>query len=209
MSSFNPHHRFTGSSPSRGRRRGRTALIVGAAVAAVAAVGLTLGLAAGQGGTPTAASPSTSADPHAGQHGAVLPPGYKLSGEQGPMGGQVIETPGTRSGSAAAGGIVITDGADIAMGHIPLAFAVDPTWHLRNTSDHPVTLGTPKVAVVKGCCPADPQLGASALAPGEETTLRFLTQMHPGMDGDHLFRITVPVSDASEPLTVSVAGDFS
>ena len=46
------------------------------------------------------------------------------------------------------------------------------------------------------------------LAPGERTTLRFPLQMHPGMDGDHLFRIQVPVEGAADPLVVSVAGDF-
>lgn len=208
MSSFNAHRRITARARRERPRRTVLLVAVGAAVVTVFAVGLALGLSGDTGPAGTAASTTVTADPH-GHLNAVLPPGYKLTGEISPMGGKVLETPGTRSGSAASGGVVVTDGADIAMGHIPLAFAVNPTWHLRNTSDHAVTLGTPKVAVVKGCCPSDPLLGTSSLAPGAETTLKFPTQMHPGMDGDHLFKIMVPVSGAPDPLTVSVAGDFS
>jgi hypothetical protein len=121
------------------------------------------------------------------------------------MGGPVLETPGTASGTATAGGVVV-EGAALAMGRIPLAYAVNPTWTLTNTSPAPVTLGKPQLEIVKGCCPGELTLGAATLAPGEQTTLAFPLQMHPGMDGDHLFRIAVPVDD--EPLVLSVAGDF-
>jgi hypothetical protein len=199
MASSKPH----AQTAIRKRRSRRRRLGVIAAVAAVAAI--VVGVLVGRALTDDRPTPSVAAAGHGGE----LPPGYRLTGEMSPMGGPVIETPGTRSGEASAGGVVVTDGSDIAMGHVPLAYAVNPTWHLRNAGDQPVTLGTPKVTVVKGCCPAEPILGATALAPGEETTLEFPTQMHPGMDGDHLFRLAIPVSGAAEPLVVSVAGDFS
>ena len=211
MSSFKPQHHTTPVRASRRRDRHRLLWMVG--IAGVVAVAL--GLAAGvtivdnNGGTDTGSVAATGTAGHDGHMDETLPPGYRLTGEISPMGGKVIETPGSRAGTAAAGGVIVTDGADITMGHVPLAFAVNPTWHLRNTSDIPVTLGQPKVTVVKGCCPADPMLGTTTLAPGAETTLQFPTQMHPGMDGDHLFRLTVPVSGATDPLVVSVAGDFS
>lgn len=143
----------------------------------------------------------------AGEHQGSLPAGYRLSGETNPMGAPVLVTPGTRQGTATAGSVV-ADGADIAMGRIPLAYAVTPTWELVNRGEVPVTLGRPKAEVVRGCCPGELSLGAATLAPGERTTLRFPLQMHPGMDGDHLFRIQIPVEGAGDPLVVSVAGDF-
>ena len=205
MSSFKPHHQVP---PTRRRRhnRRRLAVFIGVLSTVAIALGITAGLLIADGPTETTASVAASGGDHMD---STLPPGYRLTGAVGPMGGKVLETPGTRAGTASAGGVEVTDGADIAMGHIPLAFAVNPTWHLRNTSEHPVTLGQPKVTVVRGCCPADPVLGATTLAPGAETTLQFPTQMHPGMDGDHLFRLAVPVDDSPAPLTVSVAGDFS
>lgn len=206
MSSFRPHHQAS-RPPSRRRagRRRRTALLAALASGAIA-IGVTIGLAiTGEPAGDTAATPGGGHEHPDGD----LPPGYRLTGEVGPMGGQVLETPGTRGGSASAGGVVVTDGADIDMGHIPLAYAVVPTWHLRNSGSEPVTLGQPKVTVVKGCCPSDPVLGTTTLAPGAETTLAFPTQMHEGMDGDHLFRLSVPVSGAGEPLVVSVAANFS
>ena len=206
MSSFKPHHQIPANRRRNRSGRRRLAVIVGVLSVVAVAIGITAGvLIAGQPADKTA---STVASGHDHMDG-TLPPGYRLTGDVGPMGGKVLETPGTRAGTASAGGVEVTDGADIAMGHIPLAFAVNPTWHLRNTTDHVVTFGQPKVTVVKGCCPADPVLGATTLAPGAETTLQFPTQMHPGMDGDHLFMLAIPVGDSPASLTVSVAGDFS
>ena len=210
MSTFKPQHHTASVRSSRRRDRRRLVWIVGLAGVVAVALGLAAGLTiVDNGGTDAGTVAATGAAGHDGHMDETLPPGYKLTGDLSPMGGKIIETPGTRAGTAAAGGVIVTDGADIAMGHIPRAFAVKPTWHLRNTSSQPVTLGQPKVTVVKGCCPADPMLGATTLAPGAETTLQFPTQMHPGMDGDHLFRLAVPVSSATDPLIVTVAGDFS
>ena len=205
MSSFKPQHHT--APVRRPRPRRRLLWTVGVLGVVAVAVGLTAGLTIADNSGTTVAATDTAG--HGGHMDETLPPGYRLTGEISPMGGQVIETPGTRAGTAAAGGVTVTDGADITMGHIPLAFAVNPTWHLRNTSDQTVTLGQPKVTVVTGCCPAEPMLGTTTLAPGAETTLQFPTQMHPGMDGDHLFRLAVPIGGATDPLTVSVAGDFS
>jgi hypothetical protein len=205
MSSFKPHHQAT--VPTRRHRRSprRVGAILAAGSLIAVAVGVFVGLAltADGGGRGLVTSSSERG------HDSALPPGYALTGQISPMGGQIIETPGSRSGTASAGGVTVTDGAHIAMGRIPLAYAVNPTWHLRNTTDQPVALGQPKVTVVEGCCPAEPMLGARMLAPGAETTLQFPTQMHPGMDGAHLFRLMVPVGASGDPLVVSVSGDFS
>jgi hypothetical protein len=201
MSTVKTHH--PANVTERGRRRR-------AVLAAAAALAVAAGIAIGIGVTATSDDGDERAAPAPRAHGSdELPAGYRLTGQIGPMGGRVLETPGTRSGVASAGGVIVVDGADIVMGHIPLAYAVNPTWRLRNTSDQTVRLGAPTVAVIRGCCPAEPILGTAELGPGEETTLQFPTQMHPGMDGDHLFRLTVPVGATGDPIVVSVAGDFS
>ena len=171
------------------------------AVAGTAAITATL---AGGGSTTTADD-----GVHAGHHPtSATPAGYQLTGETSPMGAPVLAPPGTRSGTAQAGGVTV-EGADIRMGHIPLAYGVNPTWQLVNVGDRPVTLGKPQLDIVKGCCPGQIALGSTTLAPGARTTLQFPLQMDPGMDGDHLFRIAVPVDGSSTPLVLSVAGDFS
>lgn len=128
----------------------------------------------------------------------------------GPMGGEVLETPGAATGDASAGGVEVT-GAEWEMGRVPLNVTVTPEWRLRNTSDRPVSLGTPLAEVVEGCCPGSLNLSATTLAPGEVARLDFPLQMHPGMDGWHDFRVHVPVvpeGGAEEHLTLGVTGDF-
>ena len=38
--------------------------------------------------------------------------------------------------------------------------------------------------------------GGATIDPGGETTVSYGTMMHPGMEGPHLFRVTVPVRGA-------------
>ena len=40
-------------------------------------------------------------------------------------------------------------------------------------------------------------MGATAIEPGSATTVSVSMIMHKGMDGPHLFRITIPVKSAS------------
>lgn len=49
-------------------------------------------------------------------------------------------------------------------------------------------------------------LGTATLAPGPETTLSHASQMYPGTDGEHPFRLSVPVAGA---LTLNVTAHFS
>jgi hypothetical protein len=53
-------------------------------------------------------------------------------------------------------------------------------------------------------------VGATTLDPGQETTVALDMMMHRGMDGPHLFRVSVPVSsgDGWETLTLLVRADF-
>ena len=42
-------------------------------------------------------------------------------------------------------------------------------------------------------------MGSTTIKPGEKTTLSFETHMMTGMDGPHLFEITVPTNDPLQP----------
>ena len=138
--------------------------------------------------------------------GDSAPPGRRTV-STGPIGGEIMATPGAATGTVEAGGVVV-DGADWHLGHVPLMVTVEPTWTLRNTGDQTVAFGQPHAEVLEGCCPGPLTLDAVQLGPGEQTSLRFPLQMHPGMDGPHDFRITVPVGPAGEPLVLGVTGDF-
>lgn len=199
-----PRHTITTTTRRRRKpaRRRRWFPWVVAALAVAGTVAVTAAVAGHD-------RPAAGGDGTAAHHsGGAAPKGYQLNGETSPMGAPVLVTPGTRSTTADAGGVRV-EGADISMGRIPLAYAVNPTWQLVNVSDRPISLGKPQVEIVKGCCPGELDLGTTTLAPGAGTTLQFPLQMHPGMDGDHLFRIAVPVDGSDTPLILSVAGDFS
>jgi hypothetical protein len=88
----------------------------------------------------------------------------------------------------------------VDLGRQPLDTAVEKLFRLRNTSTTPVALGRPSIKVLQGCCPSDPILNATSIQPGEEVPLVFSLPMgmHKGMDGPHLFSVTVPVQNAGE-----------
>jgi len=113
----------------------------------------------------------------------------------------------TTTGVAAGAGLRV-EGSDIALGRVPLNTTVTPTWTLANTGPAPLELGEPHATVEEGCCPGPLTLGTYRLGAGEETTLTFPLQMHPGMDGPHRFTVHVPVLDSDEILALTVTGDF-
>ena len=133
------------------------------------------------------------------------------TGATGPMGGEIVETPGTVSGTASAGGVEVAN-ANYEMGPVPMNVTVVPKWTLRNTSDTAVSLDAPHAEVVEGCCPGTPKLSAQTLAPGAAADLEFPLQMHDGMGGPHHFILHVPVRtvDGSvDFLELNVTGDFA
>lgn len=113
----------------------------------------------------------------------------------------------TTVGVAQTGGIVV-EGSTVALGRVPLDRTVVPTWRLHNSSAAPIDLGEPKADVIAGCCPGPLTLDHRTVAPGAHAILTFPLQMHPGMDGPHDFRVTVPVGRGAEPLVLRVTGDF-
>lgn len=53
-------------------------------------------------------------------------------------------------------------------------------------------------------------MGTTTLGPGQETTVSIVTAMHRGMEGPHLFRITVPVGPdgGAEDMALLVRANF-
>ncbi len=101
----------------------------------------------------------------------------------------------------------------VNVGVQPLNIGVAHEFKLRNTSSTPVILGRANIEVLEGCCPSDPILSATRIEPGEEVPLLFSLPMgmHQGMDGPHLFRVTVPVRNESGDtgnVEVYVKADF-
>lgn len=143
---------------------------------------------------------------------------------------QRSDSDGTAAGPAVAADIFGPDGSVISqepvlvagvrvdepsvnLGRQPLNTAVERTFKLRNTGSTSVTLGRANIEVLEGCCPEDPILKTNRIEPGEEVSLLFSLPMgmHKGMDGPHLFRLTVPVrSDAGETgkIEIYVKADF-
>jgi hypothetical protein len=179
--------------------------VIGAVIAAVVFVGGVVGVLVTSGGGGGNTAVGGSGEQAASAQTVALQP----TGETNAMGLPVYETPGYASGSAQAGGIAV-QGADWAMGRVPLDIAVRPFWTLTNTGTSKVTLGEPQAEIRAGCCPGPFDLGTSTLAPGESTVLTFELAMHEGMDGWHDMGVYVPVDSAGGQtmLELNVTGDF-
>lgn len=171
---------------------GRPTLTIGIVLVGVVAIGAAVTLSA-LGGEPAPERAAT----------------FVTTGAMNEMGMPVIETPGTTSGIARAGGAEV-EGATWQMGNVPLEVAVRPSWTIVNTTTQPLLLGEPHPEVREGCCPGPFTLGSHRLAPGASTTLTFELSMHPGMDGWHDIFVHVPVrsSKAERVLALRVTGDF-
>jgi hypothetical protein len=197
VSTPHTHHRPAAPSRAERARRARRRLLTSVAATATVATVLAVVIVIGTAGT-TDERRATETAPLA------------ATGEVNAMGMPVVVTPGSASGSAAAGGVSV-HGATWSMGTVPLDVAVRPTWTLRNTGDETVTLGEPRPEVRAGCCPGPATLGSHTLAPGASTTLTFELGMHAGMDGPHDLAVHVPVTGAdggTTHLEVDVNGDF-
>jgi len=194
----------TSKKRSKKRSGSDLAVIVAVVAAVLFVVGVTVALvSSGETGGSTAVGGSGE------QTAPADPTSLAPTGEINAMGLPVYETPGYASGSAQAGGIAV-QGADWAMGQVPLDIAVRPFWTLTNTGTTEVSLGEPEAQIREGCCPGALVLGSNTLAPGESTVLTFELSMHEGMDGWHDMGVYVPIegSDGQELLELNVTGDF-
>ena len=77
---------------------------------------------------------------------------------------------------------------------------VETTFHVKNVGDQQLFIvGEPQVEAVRGCCPPKTILSQKFLNPGEEATVSMNFSMHPGMDGQHEFRVHVRTTDPDNP----------
>lgn len=115
------------------------------------------------------------------------------------------------SGPVRMAGVEVLERA-FNIGRIPLDTPVSHTFRLSNVGATTATVGKVRIEVLKGCCPPDPVVTATSIAPGGESQLFFDLPMgmHKGMGGPHLFRITVPVQSGSESgeILLYVSGMF-
>ncbi len=95
-------------------------------------------------------------------------------------------------------------------GRLPLDSTVTQVYEIVNTGTGPAEFGEPTIEVLDGCCPPQIQMTQMMLGPGQMANVGFSTQMHEGMDGPHLFHITVPVrtGDEEDALHLYFKGDF-
>lgn len=97
------------------------------------------------------------------------------------------------------------------LGRQPLNVTVQPAFELKNVSSEQVLLGDASIEVLEGCCPQTPVMGSLSIQPGSTTTVAVPMMMHKGMDGPHLFHVTVPVQEtgaSAEALHLYVKADF-
>lgn len=105
---------------------------------------------------------------------------------------------------------VTADVTEVDFGRVPLDRVVTQVFRIRNTSNKSVAVAQPSVETLEGCCPSIPVVGADTLAPSEETTVSMDMMMHRGMDGPHLFRLSVPLNagDGWESLPLVIRANF-
>ena len=99
----------------------------------------------------------------------------------------------------------------LELGKQPLNVTIQPAFELKNVGTDQALLGEASIEVLEGCCPQKPIMGSLSIQPGSTTTIAVPMMMHKGMDGPHLFHVTVPVlagSGGGEALHLYVRGNF-
>jgi Protein of unknown function (DUF1573) len=88
----------------------------------------------------------------------------------------------------------------VDLGDITLGKTVQVKIGLTNAGQQTLRITEPPyVEVVEGCCPPEPAVDATSLAPGQTIQLSMQFMMHEGMGGKHLFRVHVKTNDPSQP----------
>ena len=114
------------------------------------------------------------------------------------------------SGPMRAGNVEVVK-PTLDLGRQPLNVTVQPAFELKNVGAEQVLLGEASIEVLEGCCPQTPIMGSLSIQPGSTTTVSVPMMMHKGMDGPHLFHVTVPVqgtTSSAEALHLYVKADF-
>jgi hypothetical protein len=85
-------------------------------------------------------------------------------------------------------------------GDVAVNTPVTTIFTVRNIGDEPLfILDTPYVQVVEGCCPPTTTISREQIDPGQTAEVRMNFTMHPGMGGEHEFRVHVRTTDPLQP----------
>jgi hypothetical protein len=95
-------------------------------------------------------------------------------------------------------------------GRLPLDTTVTQVFDIVNTGTGPAEFGKATIEVLDGCCPPQVRMTQMVVAVGQTAGVGFSTQMHEGMDGPHLFHLTVPfrTAEGDDALHLYFKGDF-
>jgi hypothetical protein len=106
-------------------------------------------------------------------------------------------------------GLRVDDPA-IDRGRLPLDTPVTQLYEITNMGTGPAEFGKPTIEVLDGCCPPQVQMTQTLVEAGQTAGVGFSTQMHEGMDGPHLFHLTVPfrTAEGNDALHLYFKGDF-
>lgn len=98
----------------------------------------------------------------------------------------------------------------IDRGRLPLDTTVTQLYEITNTGTGPAEFGKPTIEVLDGCCPPQVQMTQMVVDAGQTAGVGFSTQMHEGMDGPHLFHLTVPfrTAEGDDALHLYFKGEF-
>jgi hypothetical protein len=88
------------------------------------------------------------------------------------------------------------------LGQVPLSVQIPFDVQLANVGDAALTVEDVSVNILEGCCPTNlmPTMESTTVQPSDRGTISFVVHMDPGMEGAHLFEISVRSNDAVEPL---------
>lgn len=134
--------------------------------------------------------------------------GGSASGATVDGGPAVVQIPIANDPQVAAGVRIVEPAVD--RGKLPLNTTVRHVYELANVGSGIAEFGEPTIEVLDGCCPPEPVLGPGVIGTGEKAFIAISMQMHEGMDGPHLFHLTVPVrsTDGEAALHLYFKGDF-
>ena len=99
------------------------------------------------------------------------------------------------------GARIVFDKDSLDLGDVPPGKTVEAVFKFRNVGDADLVIDNAFTRVVEGCCPSQPEIDVSKLAPGKSGSLTLRMVMGKGMGGPHVFEVQVLSNDLAQPET--------
>lgn len=130
-------------------------------------------------------------------------------GDAGDSGGEAAGVLPVESAPQTVLGLRVNQ-STVDRGRLPLDTTVTQLYEIVNTGPGPAEFGKPTIEVQEGCCPPQVQMTQMVVEAGQTASVGFSTQMHEGMDGPHIFHLTIPfrTAEGEDALHLYFAGDF-